>query len=1243
MKPISLKLSGLHSYREPQEIDFKKLCEAGVFGIFGPTGSGKSTILDAITLALYGKVERAARSTQGILNHGEKHLTVSFTFEIGNPPDRRRYRVERRYVRDKGPSVRTSYCRLVECRAGSETVLGDREGEVTRQVQGILGLNADDFTRAVVLPQGRFAEFLSLKGTDRRQMLQRLFGLEAYGDRLNEKVKEQKTLVDGLVERLRGEQFGLGDASREAVEEAGRKLVLAREAAEATVRERHEADARWREMKQVWDWQDELDAVAVGEAQLQSRQDERAQAEVEVEAAERAEKVRPYLDAVEGAEEGLAGSEEALRKAEADLQGAADRLASAELNWKASSEERAGQEPELIGRRAALEGAKSLEGDVATLGRQVQDVEGGLARLVEDLRDLTGQLEETRGRKKTLESETEEARRRLGQISVPPEKRERVRAAVLALQAYRTAGEAEVRAQEDLTAKVRAAGEARTTAAAASDRVFDAEKAAAQAQAEFKRVQAARPADEKDLMDAAQALERARAEAREVESCLKEWEGEFQGVAAKEREAKKASRAAEASRQDLEARQSEFAAAREELKKAGDEALALKMQNHAAALAASLQPGEPCPVCGSREHPAPASAIGAGSGGYSAPADGDSGERLVPAVGADSGEHLTSVAVVGALAAEIAAAEERVQKAEGSFREAESRLSEAKDKYAGAQAKVAALSEALDELRQKAETRAAALQAARGKLREEWRELAPAALEAVLADQDAAMKARRDSLTAWQRSLEDARTLAEKGLQALNQARQDQAAAAANLKAAEAAAADSRAKLERAQAETARTLRELDSARGDLAIDDVPAEEERILACNQEAAEINRQNADRSSHLERLSQEIEGLSGQKNELDVRLAALATEREAKKQALNEKTDELNRITGGRPVAELLTAVQAELARVRQAEDDARRALEEARDRKSGADRGHASALEARRTAAEQLAKAGKRLEAQIKTHGFATESGAREALRAPDRIGDLRARIEAYRREAQRLADERRRLTGLLAGRSLTAEEWEAFDKRRSETAAAEAEAVAARGAAEQAYLQLRANHERWERLEVQRRAAAKRQTLLAELQGILRGNAFVEFLAEEQLANVALDASARLGQLTRYRYALEVDSEGAFIIRDDSNGGVRRPVSSLSGGETFLTSLALALALSAQIQLRGQFPLEFFFLDEGFGTLDPDLLEVAINALERLHLERLTIGVISHVPELRARLARRLVVDPAAAGGRGSRVSVEIA
>ena len=114
MKPILLKLSGLQSYREPQEIDFETLCETGLFGIFGPTGSGKSTLLDAITLAMYGKVERAVNGTQGIMNHSEDSLSVSFTFELSSVAGLERYRVERRFKRVNELSISNTVSRFIQ-------------------------------------------------------------------------------------------------------------------------------------------------------------------------------------------------------------------------------------------------------------------------------------------------------------------------------------------------------------------------------------------------------------------------------------------------------------------------------------------------------------------------------------------------------------------------------------------------------------------------------------------------------------------------------------------------------------------------------------------------------------------------------------------------------------------------------------------------------------------------------------------------------------------------------------------------------------------------------------------------------------------------------------------------------------------------------------------------------------------------------------------------------------------------
>lgn len=188
------------------------------------------------------------------------------------------------------------------------------------------------------------------------------------------------------------------------------------------------------------------------------------------------------------------------------------------------------------------------------------------------------------------------------------------------------------------------------------------------------------------------------------------------------------------------------------------------------------------------------------------------------------------------------------------------------------------------------------------------------------------------------------------------------------------------------------------------------------------------------------------------------------------------------------------------------------------------------------------------------------------------------------------------------------------------------------------------NLKRYERAKVllQKKKELDRElALVGELKSLFSGRKFVEFMAINQLKYVTLEATHMLDAITNGNYALEVDENGTFKIRDNKNGGIQRNVKSLSGGETFLVSLSLALALSAQIQLKGVAPLELFFLDEGFGTLDDDLLEVVMDALENIKSERLNIGLISHVEQLKQRIPVRLSVLPAKSGEGGTKVKIE--
>jgi exonuclease SbcC len=110
---------------------------------------------------------------------------------------------------------------------------------------------------------------------------------------------------------------------------------------------------------------------------------------------------------------------------------------------------------------------------------------------------------------------------------------------------------------------------------------------------------------------------------------------------------------------------------------------------------------------------------------------------------------------------------------------------------------------------------------------------------------------------------------------------------------------------------------------------------------------------------------------------------------------------------------------------------------------------------------------------------------------------------------------------------------------------------------------------------------------------------------------------------------------------EDSFTGRNRPVGTLSGGESFMAALALALGLSDVVQsYAGGIRLETLFIDEGFGSLDPESLELAIRTLIDLQATGRTIGIISHVSELKDQMALRIDVN---ASKRGSSIQVKVA
>lgn len=194
---------------------------------------------------------------------------------------------------------------------------------------------------------------------------------------------------------------------------------------------------------------------------------------------------------------------------------------------------------------------------------------------------------------------------------------------------------------------------------------------------------------------------------------------------------------------------------------------------------------------------------------------------------------------------------------------------------------------------------------------------------------------------------------------------------------------------------------------------------------------------------------------------------------------------------------------------------------------------------------------------------------------------------------------------------------------------AERDAMTARVRAEAALTQLDQRVKQRSELEKSIAADIEAIAILDVLAAELRGDRFIEFIVQETLDVLAGHASEELLRISDRRYSL-VSRGGDFSVVDHVNADEERSVKTLSGGETFMASLSLALALSKHVsELAGEglgARLEAVFIDEGFGSLDAETLEEVIDALERLRENNLMIGVISHVPALAERIGAGLQV-----------------
>lgn len=219
MRPSKLTIYGINSYVTEQTVDFKKLSEGNLFGIFGATGSGKSTILDSIIIALYGNSDRDNLSN--IINLNLKEAYIKFEFELDRNNEVNTYEVTRNYK--LRPSGLNSAAYLIN--KTTNEVLGDSTDIVNGKIEEMLGISKREFLKCVALPQNEFDKFLLDTPSERKKSIAKLFNIENFGDSLNRKVKSRLDILNTKNAQLEKQLEMFGDITEESQRQLDKDIL----------------------------------------------------------------------------------------------------------------------------------------------------------------------------------------------------------------------------------------------------------------------------------------------------------------------------------------------------------------------------------------------------------------------------------------------------------------------------------------------------------------------------------------------------------------------------------------------------------------------------------------------------------------------------------------------------------------------------------------------------------------------------------------------------------------------------------------------------------------------------------------------------------------------------------------------------------------------------------------------------------------------------------------------------------
>ncbi|WP_415283600.1 AAA family ATPase [Clostridium perfringens] len=1170
MKPIKLEVKGLNSFIDKQVVEFDKLTERGLFGIFGSTGSGKSTILDGITLALYGDI---ARKSSNYINTNCDGVYVSYEFQItGN--EVKRYRVDREFKRDnKSGGIRNKSSKIIDITGGVENVLEEKAKAVTSKCEEIIGLKLDDFMRTVVLPQGKFSEFLKLEGKERRNMLERLFNLRKYGDDLSSKLSLEIRKEKDKMNVLEGQLKGYEEVSEEALKEKEEEIKEINLSIKSKEDLLNKIKKEFEEAEKVWNTQKELYDKRIEEENLVSRSEEIKFFKERVEISNKADKVIVFINNLEDILQEINKEDLKFSELNKNLKELTNLREENKLKFEEVVKKKEEKLPDLrLKKEKLLESQKEREVlfQIKADGVKLKEA---CKKIFEDRSKCDIKLNSIEENEKRLNEELKEKEERKEELFVHEEFKNKINSGLFILNSYEGLDKQfnEIKSEEvELKQYIKELTE-------------DKEKS------------------EKDLKVKVESLSKTR---DKLENLLKETPGDSNSILEKQiklgeyreklnkyKEIKKSLEESLRTKNNFEEKLKGFENQKllleKEVRELKEYINKVKVEELAHKLRENLVDGECCPVCGSTHHEL----------------------NKVEKINLEESHEKTIL---------LENKEENLKELLLEFSKIEATL-EYENK------KIEELNISIEEVGEVNEERLKSLE-------EEFNTLKEKVEEFNLKKEN--LEKDLEKLKEEKNNLENIFNKAEVILCEKIVREKEIASKVKEL--------DKELKLKNS---------ELNSIKNELKIEDIKLENELILKKEKEKnllekdirilrTQLEESNKIKDELREKRDKLKEDYLGQKSLLDGKVEVYREKERMIKESLKGLIDEalpIEKID----IKGLLEDLQLEIDYIEKSYlnlSEEKEKLEKAfnnMNQEVAVTKERVNSLKLRKENEE------KKVNLALEEEGFKTILEVKEGILSKDEKEKLKILIEEYDNNLIKVRANIELLIKKLNGKSLTEEEWTRVlqEKNNTEKELKEVEELKIRLVTESEAIKKKLEEQR-DILEIKAKQEHK-LALLSDLEKLFKGKKFVEFIAANQLKYISIEASKKLKDITNGVYGLEVDENGKFIIRDYKNGGAERDASTLSGGETFLASLALALSLSSQIQLKGTAPLELFFLDEGFGTLDDNLLDVFMSSLERLHHERLSVGIISHVESIKNRVPVKLILTPAEAGIGGSKVKIE--